>query len=65
MKLVERHLKELWCDGLIMGFVERQIAESMLLQCEPGTFLLRFSDSIMGAITIAFLNEGNVFAIFM
>lgn len=58
LKLIEKketNLKELWKEGLIMGFVERETAESLISNCKTGTFLLRFSDSILGAITIALL----------
>ncbi|ODM99194.1 Signal transducer and activator of transcription 5A [Orchesella cincta] len=58
LKLIEKketHLKELWSKGLIMGFIEREAAEDLISHCEPGTFLLRFADSIAGAITITLL----------
>lgn len=58
LKLIEKketHLKELWKEGLITGFIEREAAESLISRCTIGTFLLRFSDSITGAITIALL----------
>ncbi|CAL8095565.1 unnamed protein product [Orchesella dallaii] len=58
LKLIEKketHLKDLWSKGLIMGFIEREAAEDLISHCEPGTFLLRFADSIAGAITITLL----------
>lgn len=36
-----------------MGFVKKKQAEEMLSSCQCGTFLLRFSDSELGGITIA------------
>lgn len=55
MKLTREHLRNLWKDDRIMGFVHKKTAEEMLLKCQPGTFLLRFSDSELGGVTIAWL----------
>lgn len=40
----------------IMGFVKKKQAEEMLSTCQAGTFLLRFSDSELGGITIAWVS---------
>jgi hypothetical protein len=40
-----------------MGFVTKHVAESMLLQKQSGCFLLRFSDSELGGITIAYVRK--------
>lgn len=48
MKLTRDHLRAPWCANLIIGFIDREKAENMLLKCDPGTFLLRFSDSELG-----------------
>ncbi|XP_026679508.1 signal transducer and activator of transcription 5B isoform X2 [Diaphorina citri] len=53
MKLTREHLKNVWTDGHIMGFVRKRKAEEMLASQVKGTFLLRFSDSELGGITIA------------
>uniref|UniRef100_A0A8D8XA37 Signal transducer and activator of transcription n=2 Tax=Cacopsylla melanoneura TaxID=428564 RepID=A0A8D8XA37_9HEMI len=58
MKLTREHLKNVWSDGLIMGFVRKRRAEEMLSAKAKGTFLLRFSDSELGGITIAYVG-GN------
>lgn len=39
-----------------MGFVRKKQAEEMLSTCVAGTFLLRFSDSESGGITIAWVS---------
>ena len=44
---------------LINGFVSKERAQHMLLQKEPGEFLLRFSDSELGGITIAWVQENK------
>ncbi|XP_065220260.1 signal transducer and activator of transcription 5B-like isoform X2 [Planococcus citri] len=59
MKLTKEHLKTLWVDGTIHGFVRKRQAEEMLSMCPNGTFLLRYSDSELGGITIAWVGAGN------
>lgn len=41
----------------IHGFLAKQTAQDLLLQKAPGTFLLRFSDSILGGVTIAWVRH--------
>lgn len=41
----------------ILGFLNKQQAQDMLLSKPNGTFLLRFSDSEIGGITIAWVAE--------
>lgn len=59
VKVTRDYLRTLWCDRLIMGFIQKKGAEDMLSKCPPGTFLLRFSDSELGGITIAWVGEGH------
>jgi len=59
MKLTREHLRGPWVDGLILGFIHKKHAEDMLRQCPNGTFLLRFSDSESGGITIAWISDTN------
>ncbi|XP_022830250.1 signal transducer and activator of transcription 5B isoform X2 [Spodoptera litura] len=59
VKVTRDYLRTLWCDHLIMGFIQKKQAEEMLAKCPAGTFLLRFSDSELGGITIAWVGEGN------
>jgi signal transducer and activator of transcription 5B len=59
MKLTREHLRGPWNDNSIIGFIHKRTAEDMLTKCPRGTFLLRFSDSELGGITIAWCNEGN------
>ncbi|XP_028135421.1 signal transducer and activator of transcription 5B isoform X1 [Diabrotica virgifera virgifera] len=64
MKLTREHLRGPWVDGAIMGFVRKRQAEEMLSSCVCGTFLLRFSDSELGGITIAWVSDtGEVFSL--
>lgn len=57
MKLTKEHLRGPWNDGAIMGFVTRHQAEGMLKEKCSGTFLLRFSDSELGGVTIAWIEN--------
>ncbi|XP_074990101.1 signal transducer and activator of transcription 6 isoform X1 [Calonectris borealis] len=53
LDLTKRCLKSYWSDRLIIGFISKQYV-CKLLSTEPdGTFLLRFSDSEIGGVTIA------------
>lgn len=62
MKLTREHLRGPWIDGAILGFIRKKQAEEMLSNCANGTFLLRFSDSELGGVTIAWVHEqGEVF----
>ena len=42
-----------------MGFVTKQKTEQILLSEPIGTFLLRFSDSELGGISIAFVDQSD------
>lgn len=55
MKLTREHLRSPWIDGYILGFVRKKQAEEMLTNCASGTFLMRFSDSELGGVTIAWV----------
>ena len=57
--LTKQHLEDLWKKGYVMGFVGKMKAESLLNQQPPGTFLLRFSDSQLGGVSIAYLKLGK------
>ncbi|XP_055901395.1 signal transducer and activator of transcription 5B-like isoform X2 [Biomphalaria glabrata] len=56
-KLTKEHLKDLWNDEAIIGFVSKNQAQDWLSNRPMGTFLLRFSDSEIGGITIAWTGE--------
>ncbi|XP_022177846.1 signal transducer and activator of transcription 5A-like isoform X2 [Myzus persicae] len=65
MKLTKEHLKGPWMDGSIMGFIRKSDAENMLTRYATGTFLLRFSDSELGGLTVAWTasNDYEVFSL--
>ncbi|XP_069762495.1 signal transducer and activator of transcription 5B-like isoform X1 [Narcine bancroftii] len=59
MELTKKHLKDYWNNGLILGFVSKQYANRLLNQRVNGNFLLRFSDSEIGGITIAWIDDSE------
>ena len=52
MGLTEQYLESSWKKGYVNGFVGKKRAEEMLSDKPEGTFLLRFSDSTLGGVTI-------------
>uniref|UniRef100_A0A674CM15 Signal transducer and activator of transcription n=1 Tax=Salmo trutta TaxID=8032 RepID=A0A674CM15_SALTR len=60
LDLIKRHLLCLWNDGCIMGFVSKEREKALLKDKEPGTFLLRFSESSQeGAVTFTWVEHRN------
>ncbi|XP_023687995.1 signal transducer and activator of transcription 2 isoform X1 [Paramormyrops kingsleyae] len=54
--LVKNYLEELWKEGCIMGFVNKDKEKLLLSTKQPGTFLLRFSESARdGGITFSWV----------
>lgn len=50
MKLTRQHLRKLWLDNCIAGFIEKERTRDMLENSPVGTFMIRFSDSMLGKI---------------
>ncbi|XP_030588734.1 signal transducer and activator of transcription 6 isoform X1 [Archocentrus centrarchus] len=59
MELTKKHLKSYWSEGLIFGFIGKQHLHLILKDRPNGTFLLRFSDSEIGGITIAYVSPSE------
>ncbi len=59
MVLTRDHLLELWRDRLIIGFISSEKSQEILSQCFDGNFLLRFSESLLGSITINYKQNGQ------
>lgn len=55
LMMVKQHLADLWRDGLIMGFVTKAKEKLLLKKKQRGTFLLRFSESMIGGITFSWV----------
>uniref|UniRef100_A0A034W918 Signal transducer and activator of transcription n=2 Tax=Bactrocera dorsalis TaxID=27457 RepID=A0A034W918_BACDO len=61
MKLTKVYLQQIWKQGHIVGFISKLKTKEILSQQAMGTFLLRFSDSKKGGITIAYRDDcGNI-----
>lgn len=60
LKLTTDHLRDIWRDGHIIGFLTRPRAEELLSSQAFGTFLLRFSDTKLGGISIAYVEPNNL-----
>ncbi|XP_028661929.1 signal transducer and activator of transcription 4 isoform X1 [Erpetoichthys calabaricus] len=59
LELIKKHLLPLWIDGYIMGFVSKEMERALLKDKEPGTFLLRFSESHLGGITFTWVDHSE------
>lgn len=57
LKLTKDWLQGPWKSRLIIGFISKQKSQEWLLMKPNGTFLLRFSDSEVGGITIAWVAD--------
>lgn len=55
LDVVSRRLWEEWKDGRVAGFISKNDAHDMLRGCNPGTFLLRFSETEIGGISVAYV----------
>ncbi|XP_044160254.1 signal transducer and activator of transcription 1-alpha/beta isoform X1 [Bufo gargarizans] len=56
LELIKKHLLCLWNDGCIAGFISKERERALLKEKQPGTFLLRFSESSKeGAITFTWV----------
>ncbi|XP_019736407.1 signal transducer and activator of transcription 2 isoform X2 [Hippocampus comes] len=53
--MVKTYLENLWRDGLIMGFVTKCKEKLLLKKKQKGTFLIRFSESVIGGITFSWV----------
>ena len=63
MKLTKEDLRGLWIDGALLGFISRVEAEEYLHKSENGTFLIRFSDSELGGVTVAWITGMQRYAV--
>ncbi|XP_039268530.1 signal transducer and activator of transcription 5B-like isoform X2 [Styela clava] len=54
-----KHLQVHWNDGAIIGFIGKAESQEKLLSMPNRTFLLRYSDSEIGGLTIAWVADEN------
>lgn len=48
-----RHMLPLWRDKLVHGYVSKEDAQAMLEKATPGNFMMRFSASLVGGVSIS------------
>lgn len=60
LKLIINNAAGMWQHGFIEGFIAKESVKEKLQTCETGTFMLRFSETVKGALTIAYVQNGNV-----
>ncbi|MFH4980014.1 hypothetical protein AB6A40_006723 [Gnathostoma spinigerum] len=57
MQLIKQKLLKFWDEGWLIGFVSKQDASAKMVNAPHPTFLLRFSDTQTGAVSIGFVCE--------
>ncbi|XP_075886531.1 signal transducer and activator of transcription 4 [Nelusetta ayraudi] len=57
LELIKKHLLPVWNESYIMGFVSKEMERALLKDRQPGTFLLRFSESHLGGITFTWVER--------
>lgn len=66
LNLVKDRIKREWQDGSIYGFISKDDVKNKLMEMEPGTFLLRFSETnievsqrsdVSGFLTLSFVER--------
>lgn len=50
----------IWAAGLVAGFLDKQQVQQSLIACQPGTFLLRFSESVKSGISVSWVGMDAV-----
>jgi signal transducer and activator of transcription 5B len=60
LRVTKDHLRGPWLEGSVVGFMSKIQVEEYLMPTAHGTFLLRFSDSELGSISIAWLRKNGV-----
>lgn len=48
LRLMRDFLSGPWNDGLVIGFISKKDTDNMLLNHRVGTFLLRFTETVLG-----------------
>ncbi|XP_054881573.1 signal transducer and activator of transcription 4-like isoform X2 [Poeciliopsis prolifica] len=59
LELIKKHLLPVWNENFIMGFVSKEMERALLKDRQPGTFLLRFSESHLGGITFTWVEHSD------
>uniref|UniRef100_A0A915B8H5 Signal transducer and activator of transcription n=3 Tax=Parascaris univalens TaxID=6257 RepID=A0A915B8H5_PARUN len=59
MQLIKQKLLKFWDEGWLIGFIGKQEASTQMVNAPHPTFLLRFSDTQTGAVSIGFVCEDD------
>uniref|UniRef100_A0A158R3S0 Signal transducer and activator of transcription n=1 Tax=Syphacia muris TaxID=451379 RepID=A0A158R3S0_9BILA len=59
MQLIKQKLLKFWDEGWLVGFISKQDASTQMVNAPHATFLLRFSDTQTGAVSIGFVCEDD------
>lgn len=54
-----KQVQELWLQGFVMGLIDKESSERILLKERPGTFLVRFSLQMAGSFAIAYTSASG------
>eukprot|EP00041_Stephanoeca_diplocostata_P029847 m.889378 g.889378 ORF g.889378 m.889378 type:complete len:701 (+) comp23644_c0_seq3:268-2370(+) len=54
-ELVQKHLIDAWNQGAIIRFIQKSDGQRTLLNEPNGSFLIRFSDSVTGGVTLSWV----------
>ncbi|CEF71220.1 SH2 domain and p53-like transcription factor, DNA-binding domain and EF-hand domain pair and STAT transcription factor, DNA-binding, subdomain and STAT transcription factor, all-alpha domain and STAT transcription factor, DNA-binding domain and STAT transcription factor, coiled coil domain-containing protein [Strongyloides ratti] len=55
MQLIKQKLLRFWDEGWLIGFISKTDASQKMMNSPYSTFLLRFSDTVTGAVSIGFV----------
>ncbi|KAK6012426.1 hypothetical protein OSTOST_22428 [Ostertagia ostertagi] len=59
MQLIKQKLLKFWDEGWLVGFISKHDASQSMMMSSHSTFLLRFSDTQTGAVSIGFVCEDD------
>lgn len=55
--LTEEYLKDEWVHGYVHGFINKTDAHRLVASHRPGTFILRFSETLIGNLSIVYVDD--------
>lgn len=59
MQLIKQKLLKFWDEGWCIGFISKHDASQSMMMCPHSSFLLRFSDTQTGAVSIGFVCQDD------
>lgn len=57
MQLIKQKLLKFWDEGWLIGFISKNESSQRMVMNPVQTFMLRFSDTQTGAVSIGFVCE--------